>query len=267
MLYLLKIGFKKADNIKDLMIKGTKNGLLFDNNYLGGNTGHTRKMAGLKTPVLPKALQPKNFIQMDHFSDIFGKVIADFDQEDVEEPSVKKKVSNNTQRIESSNQFGSKWEIERNTVPANKTSKNKFKINTNQKFENLIRPQNKLESAKETNRITCKDCNTFLLTRDNIKTHKGKIGIGCDSFFIQPQDWIKEFNGFIKCHNKACNSKIGEIGEHGVSCNCGETDLLYSYLNQLYRPKLHYDKINIEAPKIQRAPLNELTGNTKQYGN
>ena len=63
------------------------------------------------------------------------------------------------------------------------------------------------------------------MTRDDIKTHKGKIGIGCDSFFIQSQNWITEYDGFIKCYNKICNSKIGEIREHGASCNCGETDL------------------------------------------
>ena len=95
----------------DLIIKGTKNGLLYNNNFIGGN-GIKGKTIGIRAPKLPKALKSKGgFAQMDHFQDIFGKVLEDFDNED-DEISLKKDL-NMTDRIETTNKFGPKWDVEK----------------------------------------------------------------------------------------------------------------------------------------------------------
>jgi hypothetical protein len=80
----LKLGnmdrYRVGDNNMDLVIKGKKNGSVYNNNFMNGPVAK-RKMAGLREPRLPNKIDHQDEMT-DTMQDYFGKIIDEFDKEE-----------------------------------------------------------------------------------------------------------------------------------------------------------------------------------------
>lgn len=67
------------------------------------------------------------------------------------------------------------------------------------------------------------------------------------------QDWVSVADGFVKCRNPDCRINLGEVRKYGVTCSCGEKEIL---------PKFFYEKISWEPGTKNRIPFGDATGAT-----